>query len=64
MYGFGLPWPAKQIAPYLHYLSYAWNHWEEYCTREDEVQERINDVFKALSIRLGTNDSFYQSGYV
>lgn len=63
MYGYSLPWPAKHVAPYLHYLNYVWNHWDAYCTREDEVQERIKDTFKALSIRLGEADLFYQSGY-
>lgn len=62
MYGYGLAWPIRHVVPYLHYLRYIWNHWESYCTHEDEVMERVDEAFVALSVRLGEEGSFYKSG--
>ena len=63
MYSYGLAWPIRHIAPYCHYLKYIWYHWESYCTKEEEIMERVSDTFEALSVRLEESDSFYKSGY-
>ena len=35
-----------------------------YLLTDESVMEEVAAVFKALSLRLGTNESFYESGYV
>ena len=52
------------MVPYIHYIKYIWGHWEKYLLTDESVMEEVAAVFKALSLRLGTNESFYQSGYV
>lgn len=61
-YGYGLPWPLRHVVPYIHYIKYIWGHWERYLLTDESVMEEVAAVFKALSLRLGTNESFYQSG--
>ena len=64
MYGYGLSWPVRHIAPYLYYARYIWSHWDTYCTKDEEVMEQVGEAFRALSVRLGDEESFYKSGYV
>ncbi len=64
MYGYGLAWPIKHFVPYLYYARFVWYHWDDYCTKSEEINDRICETFTALSMRLGETDCFFKSGYV